>query len=162
MPARCSNRNILSEAPGHSRPVLGRRRALHPVSARPAAARGALGPDRLSVAEVHRPQHHGADPRWWALSRQTRRPVLARPHARLSQPDASPRSTASTADGDAGGLAREQPRHPAEQHRLHGRLPGQGRDLLATCRPSPRSRARISKKDRRVGGADPGRALDGA
>ena len=45
------------------------------------------------------------------------------------------------------GLARQQPHHPAEQHRLHGRLPGEGHHRLRrACRSSPRSRARTSRR----------------
>ena len=56
----------------HPRPVLGRRRTLHPLSARQAAARCATGADRLSVAQIDRPQHHGADPVVVAVYRQPR------------------------------------------------------------------------------------------
>ena len=42
------------------------------------------------------------------------------------------------------GLAREQSHHPAEQHRVHGRLRGEGRRSRSPrWRPSPRSRAPI-------------------
>ena len=62
-------------------------------------------------------------------------------HARLSQPDEIgarwPRP-----DADAGGVARQQSHHPGEQHRIHGRLRGEGRHLLRRAwRHSPRSRA---------------------
>ena len=75
------------QAPRHPRPVLGRGRTVHSLPARHGPARGAVGPDCLSIAEIHRPQHDGADPGGGSLSRQSRRPVLARRHARLSQPD---------------------------------------------------------------------------
>ncbi len=76
--AKIFKQNILSQAPGHPRPVLGRRRSVHPLSARHAAARCAVGADRLSVAEIRRPQHDGADPGGGPVSRQPRESVLAR------------------------------------------------------------------------------------
>ena len=63
-----------------------------------AAARSAVGAGRLSAAEIRRPQHDGAGRGGGALSGQSRRSVLARPDARLSQPDevgARRRSTAT-------------------------------------------------------------------
>ena len=100
------------QASGHPRPVLGRRRTLHPLPARHAAARGAAGADRLSAAEIGRAQHDGAEPGGRALHRQSRQPVLACADARLSQPHAvgarRPRR-----DADAGGMARQQSHHPA-------------------------------------------------
>ena len=47
------------QAPGHPRPFLRGGRAVHPLSARHAAARCAAGADRLSTAEIRRSQHDG-------------------------------------------------------------------------------------------------------
>ena len=85
-------------------------------------------PIGLPVDEVGRPQHHGDVRGRHALSRQ-RRPTSAGAAPMLAY-----RSQMKTAldgldaDGHPGRLAGQQPQHPAEQHRLHGRLPGQGRD----------------------------------
>ena len=148
------------QAPGHSRPVLGRRRAVHPLPARHGAARGAVGADRLSTAEIGRPQHHGADPGGGPVYRQRRRSVLAQSDGGLSQPD-EVRARWPRRDADAGGMARHQPHHPEEQHRVHGRLLGEGRGLvrrlggvLQEAGPAPEAHCRL-------GGADPGRPLDG-
>ena len=75
-------------APGHPRPVLGRRRALHPLSPRDAAARSAVGSDCLSAAQIRRSQHHGAGGSGRALSQQPQRPDLARPGGGVPQPHA--------------------------------------------------------------------------
>ena len=73
----------------HPGPLLGCRRAVHPLSSRRGAARGTAGPDRLSTLEVGRPQRHGADRGDQPLYRQSGEPGMARVAARgLSQPDA--------------------------------------------------------------------------
>ena len=89
--------------------------------------------------------HDGAGAGRRPLSGQSGGQVLARLDAGLSQPHAvgarRPRRHA-----DAGRLARQQPHHPAEQHRVHGRLPRQGRDpVRARSRRSARSRRRSSR-----------------
>ena len=48
----------------------------------------------------------------------------------------------------AGRVAGEQPQHPEEQHRLHGRMCAQGRRSRSPiCRPSPRQQAPLLKMD---------------
>jgi hypothetical protein len=53
--AKIFEKNISEQASRHSRPVLGRGRQVHSLSARHGAARGAIGADRLSVAQIRRP-----------------------------------------------------------------------------------------------------------
>ncbi len=105
-----------------------------------AAARCAAGADRLSTAEIGRPQHDGAGRRW---SGHTSTIPTTSPGAARCWPIAA--ACKSALDGlDAtpmpAGLARQQPHHPEEQHRLHGRLLDEGRH------PVRRARRRFGKK----------------
>ena len=64
------------------------------------------------------------------------------------------------ADADGAGLARQQPHHPAEQHRLHGRLRCQGRHYLRRARSFRQETGALSGEERRLGSANAGRTLD--
>ena len=90
--------------------------------------RRAAGSDRLSAAEVGRPQHDGAVGSRRALSRQPERPDLAQRAGRLPQPNAI-RPRWARRGADARRLEAGQPRDPREQHRVHGRGPEGERDL---------------------------------
>ena len=88
------------------------------------------------------PQHDGVEPGGRALPRQSLRPILACADARLPQPHAvgarRPRR-----DAHAGGMAGEQPHRAQEQPRVHGRVLGEGLDLVSRrWKRSPRSRVR--------------------
>ena len=134
--------NFLAHHPVILGLVLGRRRAFHPLSPGPAAARRPAGADRLSAPEVGRAQHHGPGRGGDALYREPQEPVLARLAPGLSQPHAI-RSRQRERDRHAGGLEGEQCQHPAEQYRLHGSMRRRrARSPWPICRTSPRSRRR--------------------
>ncbi len=66
--AKIFQKNILSKHPVILGLVLGRRRPDDPLSAGIGAARRAASADRVSAAEVRRPQHDGACPGRRSLS----------------------------------------------------------------------------------------------
>ena len=110
----------------------------------PAASRRPLGAARLPGDEVARPQHHGDLRGRHALPRECRRQDLGGADARLPQRDEE-RARRHRPGRHAGRLAARLARHPREQHRLHGRLPRQGRHLLRRAAGlRPESRGRLS------------------
>ena len=89
-----------------------------------------VGHSTMALAEVVGPYLDNPDNKSWRGSMLAYR---SRMQSALDGLDTTPMPA---------GLARQQPHHPAEQHRLHGRLRRQGRDLL-------RRAARHSAKSRR-------------
>ena len=105
------------------------------------------GADRLSAAEIRRPQHDGAGRRWSGPTSTI--PPTSRGAARCSPIAAgcSRRSTASIRRAMPAEWRDNNRTILQEQHRLHGRMPRQGRDLRsARWRSSPRSRGRSSRR----------------
>ena len=88
------------------------------------------------------------------------RPDLARLARRLPQPHAV-RARRPRRDRHAGRLAADQPQHPAEQHRVHGRVPEDQRDLAGRAAGICQETGAAAEEEHRLGSADPGRALDG-
>ena len=78
------------------------------------------------------------------------RPVLAWPDAGLSQPDAV-RARRPRRDADAAGVARQQSHHAAEQHRVHGRVSGEGRDRFSDAGSVRQEAGALSREERRRG-----------
>ena len=62
---------------------------------------------------------------------------------------------------DPRGLARRHARYPRDRHRLHRRLPEKGRDLLRRGSGVSQKTGAEAQAHHRLGGADPGRPLDG-
>ena len=63
-------------------------------------------------------------------------------------------------DSDASGLAGEQSDHPGEQPRIHGRLRGEGCDLVRRIGGLLQEAGSLPQEGYHVGGADAGRPLD--
>ena len=107
-----------------------------------------VGHSTMALAEVVGPYLDNPDDKSWRGSMLAYR---SRMQSALDGLDATPMPA---------GMARQQPHHPAEQHRLHGRVRGQGRDPVRRAGGVRQEAGALSRQERRLGGADPGRALD--
>ena len=82
------------------------------------------------------------------------------PLARLPEPHAI-RPRRSRCGAHARRLEADQPRDPREQHRVHGRGPEGERDLARGPAGVRQEAGAALEEEHRLGGSDPGRALDG-
>ena len=104
-----------------------------------------VGHSTMALVQVVGPYVDNAENQSWRGSMQAYR---SRMQSALDGLDAT---------ADAGGVARQQPHHPAEQHRVHGRLPGQGRDHVRRTGGVLQEAGTVPGEGRDVGGTDPGR-----
>ena len=108
-----------------------------------------VGHSTMALAEVVMPYvDNPADPTW----RGSMLAYRSRMQSALDGLDAT---------ADAGGLEANQSRHPAEQHRVHGRVPGEERDCVRHVGGVRQEAGTALEGEHRLGGGDPGRPLDG-